>query len=171
MRRIWGITGMVICLVTLCAVWGLTTAEGDGAKAEIKEEKKAALEVKSSVKEAAKEAAAARKEKAKKKDIVSETVESKQVSGDVVSLFPKKDAKFIGIEMKGMDTEYHFVIAEDVTVVNKESLAEIVLGDTVTIVYEETKTKKKDGKEKAKRVATTITFKAAASDGILKIEK
>jgi hypothetical protein len=183
MRRIGMTVGIVVCLIGgLFLADGLRAARTEDAKeekkpaevkeekkpAEVKEEKKASeRKILDSKKEAAKRAAKMAK-KEKKKVVVSETVETKQVSGEVMSLTPRKEPKSIVVAPKKGNVDYHFALAEDVQVVNRKLITDIKRGDAVTVVYEEKVMTLRDGKKKDHRVVKKITCVETASRGILK---
>jgi len=89
-----------------------------------------------------------------------EEVVTKAIVGEVACFTPRGDPKFIGIAVDKENTDYYFIIDENLKIVNKESLKEIEIGDKVEVEYrvERIPPKDKDTVEKTKRVTTSIRF-------------
>lgn len=103
---------------------------------------------------------ARQQEKAPDKDILYKgaVVGTKELIGKVVSFTPKNEPQFIAIAVEEENTDYYFVLAEDVKVVHKKSLSEIAVGDTVKIQYQVIVEKTEEGIEREKHVAKVISF-------------
>jgi len=92
-------------------------------------------------------------------------VETKVVSGEIISFSPMKNPKFIGIACEGEGGGYDafFEIDKDVRIAHKRGLDEIKLGDRISITYEEATQVTEAGKEEVKRVAKVIKFVGPAT--------
>ncbi|PIW32847.1 MAG: hypothetical protein COW28_05130, partial [bacterium (Candidatus Ratteibacteria) CG15_BIG_FIL_POST_REV_8_21_14_020_41_12] len=62
-----------------------------------------------------------------------EEVVTKAIVGEVACFTPRGDPKFIGIAVDKENTDYYFIIDENLKIVNKESLKEIEIGDKVEV--------------------------------------
>ena len=98
------------------------------------------------------------KEKKKKVEIIK--VETKEVTGEVISLSPMKNPKFIGIGYQEGDKGYDtfFKVEKEVKIINKKSLEDIELGDMVSVIYKEITQKTEEGREQTVKVAKAIRF-------------
>jgi hypothetical protein len=91
-------------------------------------------------------------------------VEIKQVQGEVSSLSPKNNPKYIGITYKedqerGTAEEIVLFIDKDVKLVHKRKLDEIGIGDKVDVTYNEITTMTEEGQKKINnRIAKVIGF-------------
>ncbi|MFC1708971.1 hypothetical protein ACFL2J_02780 [Candidatus Omnitrophota bacterium] len=94
------------------------------------------------------------------------SVEEKQISGEMLSFFPRGAPTQIGISVEEENTDYHFKLGEDVEIVNKKDLKQISMGDRIGITYDEITTTKEDGSKKTERIATKITFLSPAIKGL-----
>jgi hypothetical protein len=99
-------------------------------------------------------------QKSSDKDILYKgaVVGIKELIGELVSLTPRNEPQFIAIAVEKENTDYYFVLAEDVKVVHKKRLSEIAVGDTVKIKYQVIVETTEEGKERRKHVAKVITF-------------
>ncbi|HDN86214.1 MAG TPA: hypothetical protein ENG49_03215 [Candidatus Omnitrophica bacterium] len=96
----------------------------------------------------------------KEKEVEIIKVETKEITGEVVSFSPMKNPKFIGVAYQVGDVGYDafFKVDENVKIVHKRSLDEIKLGDMVSVTYNEITQKTEGGREQTVRVAKTIRF-------------
>jgi len=93
------------------------------------------------------------------------TIGVKEVTGELMSLSPMRNPKFIGIACGEGEDGYdiHFKLSTDVQILHKKSLNDIQLGDWVGVIYEERTEVAEDGREKTECIATTIRFVRAAT--------
>ncbi len=96
----------------------------------------------------------------KEKEVEIIKVETKEITGEVVSFSPMKNPKFIGVAYQVGDVGYDafFKVDENVKIVHKRSLDEIKLGDMVSVIYEEITQKTEEGREQTVKVAKAIRF-------------
>lgn len=100
------------------------------------------------------------------------TVEVKQVQGQVSSLRPKNDPRFIGIiysqdEEKGADYEIILPISKDTSVTHKNNLSEIGIGDTVSVTYETVTEVVEGGEKHSENIVKDIQFVSVADEATL----
>lgn len=87
-------------------------------------------------------------------------VETKEITGEIISFSPMKNPKFIGVAYQAGDVGYDafFKVDENVKIVHKRSLDEMKLGDMISVTYNEITQKTEGGREQTVRVAKTIRF-------------
>jgi hypothetical protein len=85
-------------------------------------------------------------------------VETKVLSGEVVGFSPRNDPNYIGIALEGTDTDYYFILDDNVKLVRKNSLSDIQIGDTVEITFHKIKRKTKEGREVREHRAKIVRF-------------
>jgi len=88
-----------------------------------------------------------------------------EISGELVSLSPLKNPKYIGIAYvkNGVSCDAQFKISPNVNIAHKKSLDEIKIGDMVSIKYKETTEVDNDGKEVTRCIAEIIQFAGPAT--------
>ena len=87
----------------------------------------------------------------------------KEVIGQLISRTPIKNPKSIGIACKNSNRDAYFIVDEVSKVVNKKSLDEIRLGDTIAVTYDEVTEVTEEGREQARRTAKVIRFVGPAT--------
>ena len=93
-----------------------------------------------------------------KKEKVQKVAEIKELSGRVIAFTPKTNPELIGLAVDEEDTDYYFILDKDVKVVHKNSLSQLLPGDTVRVKYYVVVEETESGEEKRKHVAKVITF-------------
>lgn len=93
-----------------------------------------------------------------KEEKEEEVAEVKELTGELISFTPRGDPKFITIAVKKENTDYIFLIDENIKVVHKKNLNEIAIGDTVRVKYHVIIETSEEGNERSKRVAKVIKF-------------
>ena len=91
------------------------------------------------------------------------SAEIKQVQGQVSSLTPAKNPEYIGVdyqEDKETGVAYEIVLAIDknIKLEHKRSLADIAVGDSVDVTYEEATVTTAEGQQQTRRTAKVISF-------------
>jgi len=105
----------------------------------------------------------AAQEAAEEGDVV---VVVKELIGEVISLTSRGDSQLICIAVDEENTDYIFLIDEEIKVVRKRSLNAINIGDTVRVKYHVITRTTKEGRQRSKQVAKLITFMAPAKKGL-----
>lgn len=165
------ITGIILAFVLTpldkCPTGFLGICE---AKEKGKAETKGKVEDKTAVSEKTKDKIGTEgvKEKAGAKEKGKiETVVAKSISGTVVYLCPKNDPKVIGIADDKTETDYYFHADAMTSIVNKQSLKEINIGDTIEVNYNAITEVTKDGEEKTKHIPNVIRFIKSKTTGLV----
>ena len=98
-----------------------------------------------------------------------EIVAVKELTGEVVSFYPRLEPKFITIGVDKENSDYMFIIAEDVKLVHKRDLSQINVGDTIRVRYHLIKETfgRKEEKSRTKQVAKVIKFVKPRSKALI----
>ena len=92
------------------------------------------------------------------------TVEMKELTGEVGVVRPTYLTLVYGWDPETRtDNEMVFPIDENVALLNRNSLDEFAVGDTVSVTYEEKRWTTPEGQDKAERHATGVRFISAAN--------
>ncbi len=103
------------------------------------------------------------KEKDAKESAVQDTLlEVGTMTGELISFYPRNEPKFVGINDAGKNAEYHFLMNENVEVINKKALSELLIGDRVEITFDKIKKASKSDIEKIEYRVKSIRFVRAA---------
>jgi hypothetical protein len=102
----------------------------------------------------------------------AQEIAAKQVTGEVSSIHPRKNPRFIGItyaEGGGAAREMVLFIDKNVGLVHIKSVSDIGIGDSISVTYYEITETNKEGKERTKRVARVVRLVQKADEE--KLEK
>jgi len=89
--------------------------------------------------------------------VESELRGKKSITGEITAL----DYNFIAVtyrkdEKRGIEYEIAFPLNKDVKVINRKGLNELLIGDIITLTYDEINMTGKDGIKRRKRILRTI---------------
>ena len=90
-------------------------------------------------------------------------VKKLKLSGELVCLYPRKDPVYIGVAFDEENTDYYFLLDDDAKIVNKVSLENLQIGDTVEVTFDKVTRQAKDGAQRREQRAKTIRFVKAKS--------
>lgn len=94
--------------------------------------------------------------------------EMKTIEGELISLTPRNNPKYIGVSYDLEDADYYFMLSDDVQVLHKSSLNDLQKGDLVEVSFKQSTKKDKLGNDMIDRMATKIKFiRAAKKEGDL----
>jgi len=84
--------------------------------------------------------------------------EAKTIQGELISLSPRNNPKYIGISYEPDNADYYFMLSDDAQVIHKNSLNDLQKGDTIEISFKQKTRKDKLGNDMIDRTATKIKY-------------